>query len=153
MIDTPTIPETDQPLSGALLECVVAALIMGCCALPRYVREHSRGGVRAAQHALRALQLELESVQNSTKSEANSNSALLDLQANARMLRAAARAVSDKPRVVAQLPRVVLRAQKRRTARRDDCRGISSRRRREVFSAVFSRLDSGATGTGRSYAE
>ncbi|MFZ0304735.1 MAG: glucoamylase family protein [Terracidiphilus sp.] len=111
MIDTPAIPETGQPLSGALLECVAAAASWDVIHRPAAPSAFP-ARVRAAHRTLKSLEFELASVRSSPKPGPNSNSALLELRANARMLRAAVRAVSDRPRVVAQLPRVVLPAQK-----------------------------------------
>jgi hypothetical protein len=111
MIDTPTISETSQPLSGALLECVTAARSWDIVPRPA-TRGTFPARVHAAGHALKVLELELASVRASSKPAGKSNAAFLELQANARLLRAAVRAVSDRPRVVARLPRVLLPAQK-----------------------------------------
>jgi cyclic beta-1,2-glucan synthetase len=110
MIDTSTIPETGQPLSDALHECVVAAASWDVVLRPATPGTFP-ARVRAARRALKALELDLASMQPSSAAAGNSNPALLELRANARLLRAAVRAVSDRPQVVARLPRIVLQAQ------------------------------------------
>jgi cyclic beta-1,2-glucan synthetase len=109
MIDTPIIPETGQPLCGALQECVAAATSWDVVYRPATPGTFPVR-VSAARRALKALEAELTSVRTSTTGD--SNAALVELRANARLLRAAVRAVSDRPRVVGRLPRVVLPAQK-----------------------------------------
>jgi hypothetical protein len=111
MIDTHTIPEASQSLSGALLECVAAARSWEVVPRPAAPGTFP-ARVRAAERALKNLQRELGSMRSSSRPAGDSSSALLELRANARMLRAAVRAVSDRPRVVAGLPRVLLPAQK-----------------------------------------
>jgi hypothetical protein len=111
MIDTPTISETGQPLSDALLQCVVAAASWDVVYRPAR-RGTFPARVRAAGRALKALELDLAAVRTSSEPAGNTNGALLELRANARLLRAAVRAVSDKPRVIARLPRVALPAEK-----------------------------------------
>ncbi len=111
MIDNPTTQETEQPLSGALLDCVVAARSWDVIHRPAAPSTFPTR-VHAARRTLKALALELVSVRSSSRPAANSNSALLELRANARLLRAAVRAVSDRPQVIARLPRVVLPAEK-----------------------------------------
>ena len=107
MIDAPTIQETGQPLSSALLERVRAAATWEVVTRPATTGTFP-ARVHAVQSALKGLELELASERNPSKPTKTSTSALLDLHANARLLRAAVRAVSDKPRVVTLLPRVVL---------------------------------------------
>jgi hypothetical protein len=111
MIETPTIPETDRPLSGALLECVRAAAAWDVVHRPAAPGTFP-ARVRAAGRALKALELDLASLRTASVPAGPSNAALLELRTNARLLRAAVRGVSDKPRIVASLPRVVLPAQK-----------------------------------------
>jgi cyclic beta-1,2-glucan synthetase len=111
VIDAPSIPETGQPLCGALLECVRAAATWDVVHRPATTGTFP-ARVRGAQRALKALESDLSFLQTSSASAPNSNSALLELRANARLLRAAVRAVSDKPQAIARLPRVVLPAQK-----------------------------------------
>ena len=145
MIDTPTIPETGQPLSSALLECVRAAASWEVVPRPASSGTFPQR-VHAAQNALKTLELELETVRNSSKSEVSSNSALLELRANARLLRAAARAVSDRPRVVARLPRVLLPAQKDEPRAATIASAYLRAVGREVFGSRFPRLDPGVAG-------
>jgi hypothetical protein len=111
MIDTPTIPETAQPLTDELLECVRVA------ASWNVVHRPSTPGtfparVRATHRALKALEQDLALLRPSSETADSSNPALLELRANARLLRSAVRSVADMPRVVARLPRVMLPAQK-----------------------------------------
>ena len=111
MINTPTIPETVQPLTGALLECVRAAESWDVVYRPATPGTFP-ARVRAARLALKALELDLASLRASSAPAGSSNSALLELRANARLLRAALRAVADRPQEIARLPRVDLPAQK-----------------------------------------
>jgi hypothetical protein len=111
MIEAPIIPETAQPLSPALLECVRAAVSWDIVYRPAKTGTFP-ARVRAASHTLKALERDLAPLHNSSASSENTNSALLELRANARLLRAAVRGVSDKPQAIARLPRVVLQAQK-----------------------------------------
>ncbi|MGA2651786.1 MAG: glucoamylase family protein [Terracidiphilus sp.] len=111
MIDTPTIKETGQPLSGALLECVRVAASWDVVYRPAEQGTFP-DRVRTAHRSLKALQRDLALLSPSPGPAENSNSALLELRTNARLLRAAVRAVSDRPKVIARLPRVILPAQK-----------------------------------------
>ena len=111
MIDAPAVPETGQPISSALLECVRTAASWEVVTRPATTGT-CPARVHAVQSALKGLEVELASMRNSSKLAKTSASALLELRANARLLRAAVRAVSDRPRVVALLPRVVLPAHK-----------------------------------------
>jgi len=111
MIDTPAIPETAQPLSDALLECVRAAAAWDVVYRPATPGTFP-ARVRAARRALEALELDLASVRSSSAPEGTSNAALLELKSNARSLRAAFRTVSNQPQEIGRLPRVDLPAQK-----------------------------------------
>jgi len=111
MIDTPTIPQTEQPLTDELLECV--RLAESWDLLHRPTKQGTfPARVRATRLALQALEQDLVLVRPSSGAGANSNGSLLELRANARMLRAAVRGVSDRPQMIARLPRVMLPAQK-----------------------------------------
>jgi hypothetical protein len=111
MIDTPTIPETVQPLTGELLDCVRVAASWDLVHRPS-----SQGTfparVRATRQALKALEQDLALLRPSSGTAVNSNSALLELRANARLLRAAVRTMTGNPRMIGRLPRVMLPAQK-----------------------------------------
>jgi cyclic beta-1,2-glucan synthetase len=111
MIDTPTIPETGQPLTGELLECVRAAAAWDVVHRPA-TQGTFPARVQATRRALKALELDLALLRPSSPAAGDSNAALMELRANARMLRAAVRSVSDRPQIVARLPRVILPAQK-----------------------------------------
>src|SRR5471030_1189850 len=111
MIDTPTIPETGQPLTGELLECVRAAAAWDVIHRPATPGSFP-ARVLAARRTLKSLEHDLARLQSSVGSPGDSNSALLELKSNARLLRASLRAVSDRPLVIARLPRVILPAQK-----------------------------------------
>src|ERR1700691_3015755 len=111
MIDTPTIPETGQPLTGELLECVRAAAAWDVVHRPA-TQGTFPARVQATRRALKALELDLALLRPSSPAAGDSNAALMELRATARMLRAAVRSVSDRPQIVARLPRVILPAQK-----------------------------------------
>jgi hypothetical protein len=110
MIETPAIPETAQPLSGALLECVRAATSWDIVHRPASAGAFP-ARVHAARRELNALEADLARLRTSSASEGSSSSALLDLRANARLLRAAVRAVSGDSEKIRSLPRVLLPAQ------------------------------------------
>src|SRR5579863_7932320 len=111
MFETPIIPETGQPLSNELFECVRAAESWDVVHRPSTPGTFT-DRIDAARRALKALELDLASLRATSSPDSDSQSALLELRANVRLLRAAMRSVSDTPKVIGRLPRVLLSAQK-----------------------------------------
>ena len=111
MTDTATIPETQQPLTGEMLEHLRAV-----AAWDLVQRPASRGTfparVVAARKAHKQLEHDLSLLPAAPGSSSGNTAALLELRANARLMRSAVNGMSDQLRVIAQLPRVILPAQR-----------------------------------------
>ena len=124
MIDPATIPETQQPHSGNLVEQVRAAASWNVVHRPTTPGTYPLR-VLAARRALKLVERDLALLPVAPGQPREANSALLELRANARLMRAAVRAVSDRPGLLAHLPRVLLPAQKDGPAQNDEPRAAA----------------------------
>jgi hypothetical protein len=111
MIDTATIPETQQSLPGEMLEQLRAVATWDLVQRPTSPGTFP-ARVLASRRALKQLEHDLSLLPAAPASNSGNTAALLELRANARMMRSAANALSGQPRVIARLPRVVLPAQR-----------------------------------------
>jgi len=119
MIDTVTIPETEPPLTEAMLERLRNAVHEA--ALWDVVHRPATGSefperARSARRVLNALEVQLARLSNTvqpnaTSDEALRHSALQEARQNLRMLRSAITGVSENAQGVAILPRVVIAMQ------------------------------------------
>jgi cyclic beta-1,2-glucan synthetase len=111
MIDTATIPQSQPPLTGEMIEHLRATASWDVVHRPAGASTFP-ARIVAAHRALRQLELDLSLLPAAPAGPAGNSSALLELRANIRLLRAAVNPLFDQIREIAQLPRVVLPAQR-----------------------------------------
>src|SRR5580658_5833779 len=111
MIDTATIPQSQPPLTGEMIEHLRSTASWDVVHRPAGTSTFP-ARILAARTALKQFEHDVSKLPAAASASTPNSSTLLEIRANIRLLRSAVKPLTEQIRQIAHLPRVVLPAQR-----------------------------------------